>query len=79
MNRILKLPDVKERVGMSTTRIYQQMREGTFPLSRRLGPGSVGWLESDLDKWMANLPVAEPGESHAPPAARARARLRSAD
>ena len=31
----------KERVGMSTTRIYQRMREGTLPLSRRPGPGSI--------------------------------------
>lgn len=77
MNRILKLPEVKAAVGMSTTRIYQQMREGTFPLSRRLGPGSIGWLESDIEAWMESLPPADPNESKAPPVRRAK--LRSVD
>lgn len=74
MSRMLRLPEVKDRVGMSTTRIYQQMRDGTFPRSRRLGRGSVGWLESDLDDWMRNLPFADPAESRKPPAPRPRAK-----
>ena len=80
MNRILKLPEVKATVGLSTTRIYQGMRDGTFPASRRLGPGSVGWLASDIEAWMEALPVADPNDELRAPAVRARAaRLRSVD
>ncbi|ENI4799272.1 AlpA family phage regulatory protein, partial [Klebsiella pneumoniae] len=28
----------------------------TFPIQRRLGAKSVGWLESELDDWLNNRP-----------------------
>ena len=80
MNRILKRPEVEQLTGKSSSAIYAGMRNNTFPASRRLGPGSVGWLSSEIEEWMENLPIADPGESHAPPVARARAaKLHSVD
>ena len=52
--RILKLPDVKNQTGMSRSTIYALMSEGEFPKQIRLKPSrSVGWLESDVQSWIA--------------------------
>lgn len=56
--RILRLPEVRNRVGMSGTTIWRREKEGRFPRRRKLGPGAVGWKESDVEAWLADLPVA---------------------
>ena len=38
--RLLRLPEVMERVGLRRTAIYQRMREGRFPASRSLSSRS---------------------------------------
>jgi prophage regulatory protein len=50
---ILRLPDVRARTGISRTRIYRLEAEKRFPSRIRLGPNSVGWLESEIDEWIA--------------------------
>ena len=76
-NRILKRPEVERLTGMSASSIYAKMRAGTFPAARRLGPGSVGWLESDLDAWMEALPAADPADTVQPRPRRVRPPLRT--
>jgi prophage regulatory protein len=49
---ILRLPDVKARTGLSRSTIYLYMNEGTFPESVSLGVRAIGWLESEIDKWV---------------------------
>lgn len=51
-SRIIKLPAVKNRTGLSTTTIYRRMSEGTFPVSITLGKRAVGWLEHDINNWI---------------------------
>ena len=51
--RILRLPGVIDRVGICRASIYQHMNEGTFPKSVSLGLRSVGWIESEIDAWLA--------------------------
>ena len=50
--RFLRLPEVREMTGLSTSTIYRWMSEGTFPKQIQLGSRSVVWLESDVTKWM---------------------------
>ena len=50
--RFLRLPEVQEMTGLSTSTIYRWMTEGTFPKQIQLGSRSVVWLESDVTKWM---------------------------
>ena len=50
--RCLRLPEVREMTGLSTSTIYRWMTEGTFPKQIQLGSRSVVWLESDVTKWM---------------------------
>ena len=49
---ILRLPAVKARTGLARSTIYLRISEGSFPKPIRLGPRSVGWLESEVDRWI---------------------------
>lgn len=51
--RILRLADVKARTGLSRSTIYLNIGQGTFPRHIQLGARSVGWLESEIDAWIA--------------------------
>jgi prophage regulatory protein len=51
---ILRLPLVKNRTGCSRSGIYLRIAKGTFPAPISLGTRSVGWLESEIDAWIAN-------------------------
>lgn len=53
-DRIIRIPEVLERVGLSRTTIYQKIKEGSFPKQLKLGRTS-GWLESEIDAWIQNL------------------------
>lgn len=52
-NSILRLPRVKARVGLSRSSIYLAISQGTFPKPVRLGARAVGWLEHEIDAWLA--------------------------
>ena len=52
--RILRLPEVLARVGLSRSTVYQLMAAGDFPASVRLTPNSVGWRRDDIDAWIAS-------------------------
>ena len=41
----------------SATSIWRDVRAGTFPPPRQIGPGRVGWLKSEIDAWLASRPV----------------------
>lgn len=59
-DRILRLPVVIARTGLSRATIYR--RAGVdFPKPVRLTTRSIGWRESEIDAWIANPP--EPGVS----------------
>jgi len=51
-DRLLRLDEVMQRVGMRTTLIYKLMREGRFPRSIPLGVRTVAWPESAIDAWV---------------------------
>lgn len=50
---ILRLPIVKARTGLSRSSIYLRVSQGRFPSPIRLGDRAVGWLEEDVDGWIA--------------------------
>jgi prophage regulatory protein len=53
--RILRLKQVKEKVGLSRSQIYALISTGHFPRQRSLGARAVGWMESDIDGWITQL------------------------
>ncbi len=53
-DRVLRLPDVKARTGLSRSSIYAFIKTGKFPQHIALGERSVGWYESEVDDWVAS-------------------------
>jgi len=51
-NKILRLPAVKSKTGLSRSTIYARVSQGTFPPSLRLGPNTVGWLADEVERWI---------------------------
>lgn len=49
---ILRLPDVKSRTGLSRSTIYLRVKEGTFPSPVSLGERAVGWIDTEIQKWI---------------------------
>ncbi len=65
MHTILRLPTVKARTGLSRSTIYLRMTLGQFPKQVALGPRAVGWLESDINAWLAErIAAARGGARH---------------
>jgi prophage regulatory protein len=54
-SRLLRLPEVMERVGLKRSAIYQRMSEGRFPKSRSLGPKCAVWIEAEIDEWIERV------------------------
>lgn len=51
---ILRLPAVRARVGLGRTTIYEKMARGEFPKPVSLGARAVGWVEQDVEDWVAS-------------------------
>ena len=51
---ILRLPEVKQRSGLSRSSIYARIARGEFPRFIRLGANSVGWNAAEIDQWIAD-------------------------
>jgi prophage regulatory protein len=54
--RLIGRREVLSRVPISYTKIWELMQTGRFPRSRRVSPGKVGWLEHEIDAWIASRP-----------------------
>lgn len=50
---ILKLPEVSARTSLSRSHVYALIAEGYFPKQVRLGSRAVGWLESEIESFIA--------------------------
>ena len=50
--RILGMPEVEARTGLSRRSIQTLVERGAFPQPIRLSRRTVGWLESELNTWL---------------------------
>ena len=53
IEKLLPIGSVCESTGMRRSYIYDHMAKGTFPRSVRIGPRSVRWKLSDIQRWIA--------------------------
>ena len=51
--KFLRIIEVQRRVPYSRSTIYLKVNRGEFPQPISLGARAVGWLESDVDEWIA--------------------------
>lgn len=57
--KLLTFPEVRERVHLCRNTLTRLEREGLFPAHRTI-PGTriSGWLASEVDAWLRQLPQA---------------------
>lgn len=49
--RFLRLPEVKDRVGLSRSQIYRLVQAGDFPAPLKLSPQVSVWPDGDITRW----------------------------
>jgi prophage regulatory protein len=50
---ILRLTQVIERTGLKKTKIYELQSEGQFPMRVKITAHAVGWIEHEVQAWLA--------------------------
>lgn len=50
--RVLRLPAVINRTGLSRSQIYRLMELNEFPHSARISQAVSGWDEREIDQWL---------------------------
>lgn len=51
------LRTVAQKTGLSRATIYRYMARGEFPHRRKVGPGRVAWLASEVMAWSLSRPI----------------------
>jgi len=49
---VLRFPAVKAITGLARSTIYLKLERNEFPRPISLGDRAVGWLQSDIEKWL---------------------------
>ena len=52
---ILRLREVERLTQLSKATLYRMMKSGTFPRPVRLGVRAVGWIQTEIESWIADL------------------------
>ncbi|MCL4780331.1 MAG: AlpA family transcriptional regulator [Gammaproteobacteria bacterium] len=60
-SRVLRLPDVVQKTGLKRDTVYRKIREGSFPKPLKLSERASGWLEVEVDLWIATLAAKRSG------------------
>jgi len=55
--RYLRQREILQLVGVSRPTLWDWRRKGLFPQPRRLGPNTIGWLESEVQEWLQTRPA----------------------
>lgn len=52
--KIIRRRIVEERTGLCRSDLYAKIARGEFPKPVRLGPQAVGWVEAEVEAWIAD-------------------------
>ncbi len=55
---IIRLPATVQKTGLSRSTIYALEKRGDFPKKINLSPRTMGFLESEVDAWLAEKAAA---------------------
>lgn len=50
--RLLRLAEVRHRVGLGKTMIYAMIGEGRFPKPYKITPAAARWSEREIVEWV---------------------------
>lgn len=64
--KFIRLPEVKNKTGLSRSSIYLRMSNDEFPKNILLGSSSraVGWLDADIEQWLDERIAASKAANH---------------
>lgn len=52
--RLLRLPDVLARTGLSRAAVYRMELEGEFPRAVQISKRAIGWHEAVIAEWISS-------------------------
>jgi len=61
--RVLRRKEVVEKTGLAHITLYKLEKLNKFPRRIQLTPNAVGWIESEVDDWIAARPRSKFGNS----------------
>ncbi|MDQ7981945.1 AlpA family phage regulatory protein [Paraburkholderia sp. SARCC-3016] len=53
-DRLLRLPQVLDSIGLSRSMLYKMMKAGEFPQPRKVRHASL-WVEAEVQQWIKNI------------------------
>jgi prophage regulatory protein len=60
-NRVIRMRDLADKVGLRPSTIYELVAKGRFPRPFKIVQNgrAAGWLESEIDAWLDSRAVRE--------------------
>jgi prophage regulatory protein len=62
--RLLRLPAVMERTGLSRSAIYRAIKSQSFPAPVKVGRRSVAWSSAAIEQWVLAALAGKGGGGH---------------
>jgi len=59
---VMRLPEVRRMTGLGRSTIYRLQADRQFPQSIKLGIRAVGWLEREVQEWLAGRVASSRGK-----------------
>jgi predicted DNA-binding transcriptional regulator AlpA len=53
---IIRPSELCRKLNLSRTTIWRMEVKGELPQRKKVGERAVGWLSTDIEKWMGDLP-----------------------
>ncbi|MFU8862219.1 MAG: helix-turn-helix transcriptional regulator [Cyclonatronaceae bacterium] len=60
--RIIRPSELARIMGISSVTLWRREKAGKLPKRRKIGSRAVGWLSSDVEAHLKELPDAEPAK-----------------
>jgi len=60
--KLIRLPEVRDRVGLGRSTIYLLISRGQFPKPINIGTRSIAFLEAEIEAWVEEKVRAARGE-----------------
>ena len=54
-DRLLKIDEVKQRVGLGKTMIYRLIQDGKFPAPYKISPFAARWSNHEILAWIEKV------------------------
>ena len=51
--RLIRWPEVKQRIGYSRSQIHLLIKQGTFPAPVKFGARASAWAQSPIAEWIS--------------------------